>query len=110
MSQVLKPIVDGISCPRLVGLGKSPGLIRSTSIVWPVTDLRSVLPGEWVESSQLDPTSAHLVLAALPEEATGVGSNERDSEHVEAHDASNRVVHMSPLSVVVTKPVLDVLP
>ena len=105
----MKPIVDGISCPRLVGLGKSPGLIRVTAIAWVVTDFRSVLPGEWVESSQLDPTSADLVLAALPEEATSIGSNERDSEHVEAHDASNRVVHMSPLSVVVSKPVLGVL-
>ena len=105
-SEVLVSLLDRGSGHGLEFLLEIVGLVR-----WSIQV--SVLSGEWIEGGKLHPSAANFLLLVLIEaglvfgaleEATNIGSDVRNTKHVEIHHASNRVTHVVERSVVVSSP------
>jgi hypothetical protein len=87
VSQVLVSVVDGISSIGKVRLFHSERFIRLIGLFLP--GLIIVMSSEGIESSELDPSCAHLIVFLLTEEATNISTSKRNAEHVHVHDAGN---------------------
>lgn len=64
---------------------------------------------KWIVSTKLCPLSTKRVVSNIAEETADISTYMRDAEHVHVHNSSNWVVHVSILSVVVTKPVRGIV-
>lgn len=106
MSEVLISLVKSISCNWDPWFSQVVRFRSLTILTLPCKVL--VSSSEWVESSQLDPSSAHFIISLFSEETAHISTSLRNTKHVHVHYSSNWVVHVSPTSPVVSKPVRSV--
>mmetsp|Transcript_38888 Transcript_38888/g.59091 ORF Transcript_38888/g.59091 Transcript_38888/m.59091 type:complete len:943 (+) Transcript_38888:2673-5501(+) len=107
--------LDGSLGPSLVDLVEKVGLGTVSASASVFVGLVSVLSSEGIVGRELEPSSAKLLVLVLDlggaglEEAADIRADHGDAKHVEVHHSGDGVVHVGPLSVVVTEPMSGVL-